>query len=118
MDRTEIAGAYYEALDEHAYEQLSELLAEDIRHVRPDRIFDGRDAFVRFMHEERPQPDTSHVVNRVFEPDGADHSVAVQGTLVDDGTEITGFVDVFSFESGRIATIETYIDRLSIERNP
>ncbi|MFC7141443.1 nuclear transport factor 2 family protein [Halosimplex aquaticum] len=104
----ERARAYYRALDEHDYERLTDLLAPEFVHERPDLTLDGRERFVTFMREERPQTDTSHRVEEVL--DGPDR-VAVQGRLLAaDGTEITGFVDVFSIADGAIRRIETYTD--------
>lgn len=106
MDRAATARAYYEALDDGEYDRLAALLAEGFRHERPDRTIEGRDGFVRFMREERPQRDTSHLIERVFEREDA---VAVQGRLLDaEGAVITRFVDVFSFERGEIRRIRTY----------
>jgi len=100
------ARAYYRALDEGDYELLSALLAEGFVHDRPDRTIEGRERFVRFMREERPQTDTTHPVDAVFAAEGA---VAVRGRLLDaDGERIVGFVDVFEFAAGRIDRIETY----------
>lgn len=106
MDQTAAARAYYDALDSGEYDRLADLLAPDFSQSRPDRTFDGRDRFVRFMREERPQTDTSHPIDAVYERgDG----VALEGRLLaSDGSQITAFVDVFSFEDGRIAAIRTY----------
>ena len=111
MKQTAAARAYYRALDEGDYDLLADLLADDFRHERPDRTIEGRDRFVRFMREERPQTDTSHPVEWVFEAPGEGAGVAaVQGRLLAaDGREIVGFVDVFAFDDGgRISRIRTY----------
>lgn len=117
------ARAYYRALDEGDYDLLAALLAADFVHDRPDRSIEGRERFVRFMREERPQTDTTHPIDAVFEADGGepnearrassgrgpDGAVAVRGRLLDaDGDPIVGFVDVFEFTAGRIARVETY----------
>ncbi|WP_415378969.1 nuclear transport factor 2 family protein [Halosimplex sp. TS25] len=105
----ERAHAYYRALDEHDYETLADLLAPGFVHDRPDMTLEGRERFVQFMREERPQKETSHPIDAVFESE--DGSVAVRGRLLAaDGTEITGFVDVFSLTDGTIRRIETYTD--------
>lgn len=119
----EQARAYYRALDEGDYELLAALLAEDFVHDRPDRTIEGRERFVRFMREERPQTDTTHPVDAVFEADGGTQpqgprassgqppgdAVAVRGRLLDaDGDPIVGFVDVFEFGADRVQRIETY----------
>ncbi|MDS0260393.1 nuclear transport factor 2 family protein [Haloarcula sp. S1CR25-12] len=100
------ARAYYRALDEGDYELLSTLLAGGFRHDRPDRTIEGRERFVRFMREERPQTDTTHPVDAVYRDDDG---VAVRGRLLDaDGERIVGFVDVFEFAAERIERVETY----------
>ncbi|WP_436928555.1 nuclear transport factor 2 family protein [Halosimplex halobium] len=120
----ERARSYYRALDEGDYDALAALLAEGFVHDRPDRTIEGRDRFVRFMREDRPQKDTGHRVDAVFEAGsgtgdrdadgtaGTDRErVAVRGRLLAaDGSAITGFVDVFSLVEGRIERIETYTD--------
>jgi ketosteroid isomerase-like protein len=106
MDAESTARAYYRALDHGNYDALADLLAPGFVHDRPDRVFEGRDRFVRFMREERPQTDTSHPVDAVYRTDG---NVAVRGRLLDaDGDPITRFVDVFSIDGSRIERITTY----------
>jgi len=106
MDAEATARAYYRALDEGDYDLLADLLTADFRHVRPDRTFEGRERFVRFMREERPQTDTSHPIDRIY---GDADGVAVEGQLLTgDGDEITRFADVFSFEGERVTEIRTY----------
>jgi len=117
------ARAYYRALDAGDYDLLAALLAEGFVHDRPGRTTEGRERFVRFMREERPQTDTTHPVDAVFEADGSevsdarrapsgqrpDGAVAVRGRLLDaDGDRIVRFVDVFEFTAGRIGRVETY----------
>lgn len=106
MDRVAAARAYYRALDEHDYERLAGLLAPTFVHDRPDRTIEGRDRFVRFMREERPQTETSHPVATVYTgPDG----VVVEGNLLDsDGDRIASFADAFTFEGEVIGEIRTY----------
>ena len=107
MDRPAVARSYYDALDEHDYERLAELLAPAFVQERPDMTLAGRDRFVQFMREERPNSDTEHVVEAVFVDD--DDGVAVEGRLLAaDGTQITTFVDVFSFEDGLVTELRTY----------
>lgn len=115
------ARAYYRALDEGDYDLLETLLAESFVHERPDRTFEGRARFVRFMREERPQTETTHRIETVFEADGgaqesggssprpSDGAVAVRGRLLAaEGDPIVAFADVFEFTGERIARIETY----------
>ena len=113
------ARAYYRALDDGDYDLLGTLLTESFVHERPDRTFEGRARFVRFMREERPQTETTHRVETVFEADGGEQAdspgqrsagaVAVRGRLLAaDGAQIVAFADVFEFTGKRIARIETY----------
>jgi ketosteroid isomerase-like protein len=98
--------AFYEALDEHAYDDLRELLAPAFTHHRPDRTFEGRATFVSFMREDRPAKDTSHEIQRLF---AADDSVAVQGRLRrSDGDLLFRFADVHTVEDGQIQQLRTY----------
>lgn len=106
MDRVAMARAYYRALDEHDYEGLADLLAPTFCHDRPDRTIEGREAFVRFMREERPQTETSHPVDGVYT---GSSGVTVAGRLLDrNGDLIVAFVDAFSFELEAITRIETH----------
>lgn len=106
VDREQIARRYYRTLDEHDYETLSSLLTETFVHERPDQSFDGRERFVRFMRDQRPQTDTSHPIDRIYR-DGA--RLAVEGRLLDaEGERITRFVDVLRFDDGSIDAIRTY----------
>lgn len=105
-DREATARAYYRALDEHDYETLQTILTPSFVHDRPDTTIEGREAFVQFMREERPQTDTSHPIDAVYAHEDA---VAVEGELLSgSGRRITGFVDVVSFADGQIDRIRTY----------
>jgi len=125
----ECAREYYRALDEHDYDTLEGLLAEAFVHDRPDRTFEGRERFVGFMREERPNRDTTHRVEGVYRPpnsasdfghqptdedgvtvaDGTGTAdVVVQGRLLDDGDVLFEFVDLFDVDGGRIARVDTY----------
>ncbi|MDG5777816.1 nuclear transport factor 2 family protein [Haloarculaceae archaeon H-GB2-1] len=106
MDAAATARAYYRALDDAAYGDLADLLAPTFVHDRPDRTLEGRERFVRFMREERPQSDTSHPIDEVYR---ADSGVAVRGRLLDaEGSRITSFVDVFVVGPSGIERITTY----------
>jgi len=116
-DAVDRAREYYRALDEHDYEALAALLAPDFVHDRPDTTLEGRDRFVRFMREERPQKDTRHPIDDIFEStaargrdgDDAGGDVAVRGRLLAaDGEPITTFVDVFTFDGEDVARIDTF----------
>lgn len=104
--RVEQARAYYRAIDGDDYALLSSLLTASFVHDRPDQTIEGRERFVRFMREERPQTDTTHPIDGVY---AGEEDVAVRGRLLAaDGDPIAGFVDVFSFDDGRIGRIDTY----------
>ncbi|PSQ57469.1 nuclear transport factor 2 family protein [Halobacteriales archaeon SW_8_68_21] len=101
-----LARAYYDALDSGDYDRLRSLLDPRFVQRRPDRTFEGRDRFVAFMRDERPNTDTSHVVERVY-PVGP--GVAVRGRLLNaDGEELFAFVDAFDVDDGRLTALETY----------
>lgn len=106
--------AYYDALDSHDYDRLEAILAPAFVQVRPDMTLDGRERFVTFMRDERPVTTTSHPLDAVYAERGADgekEEYAARGRLVtDDGRTLTRFVDIFQFENGKIARLETYTD--------
>jgi ketosteroid isomerase-like protein len=108
--RRESVRTYYRALDNHDYEALADRLTEDFVHERPDMTLAGRERFVQFMREERPQTDTTHAVDAVYgQADGRE--IAVRGRLLAaDGGRITGFVDVFVFDGESIAKVRTFTD--------
>ncbi len=110
-DAEAAARAYYDAVDAGDYDRLAALLCPEFVHYRPDRTLEGRDAFVRFMRDERPMTDTTHAVDAVY-PEGI--GVAVQGRLRGpDGEDLFAFVDVFAFdEDGAVAALETYTEAL------
>jgi len=102
----ELVRAYYDALDEHAYDDLEGLLDPEFTQERPDRTFEGSEAFVAFMRDDRPQTDTTHELERVF-VEGS--RVAVQGRLLGaDGEALFRFADVHAVEDGRIVHLQTY----------
>jgi len=107
------ARAYYRALDTHSYDELAALLAPGFVHERPDQTLDGRERFVRFMREQRPQKDTTHRVDAIYRRQGdtAEDAtgVAVEGRLLDsDGECFVEFVDAFAIEDGTIRRLDTY----------
>ena len=105
-DPAGLARAYYDALDAGDYDRLASLLSPDFVQRRPDRTFEGRDRFVAFMRDGRPNTDTTHAVERVY-PAGP--GVAVRGRLLDaDGEALFAFVDVFDVAEGRLTALETY----------
>ena len=105
MDADGLVQAYYDAIDDGDYGALRDLLAPEFEHVRPDRTLSGREAFVSFMRDDRPQTDTAHVLDAVYE--GRD-GVAARGRLLDAEGELFAFVDVFEVVDGAIRGLETY----------
>ncbi len=107
MDGSEAAREYYRAIDEDDYAALSALLVDDFVHERPDRTVEGREAFVSFMRSGRPETDTEHVLDAVYE---SGDRVAAEGRLLrSDGTEWFGFVDVFVVDDD-VRRLRTYTD--------
>jgi ketosteroid isomerase-like protein len=105
-DPAALARAYYDALDAGEYDRLASLLAPEFVQRRPDRTFEGRERFVAFMRDERPNTDTTHAVDRVY---AAGPGVAVRGRLLDaDGEELFAFVDVFGSDGETLTALETY----------
>lgn len=103
---------YYRTIDEGDYETLADLLTPGFRQVRGDRTIEGREAFVRFMRDDRPETDTTHEVDAVYRRDSDAESpdeVAVRGRLRrGDGSVWFGFVDVFELDDGRLDRLVTY----------
>jgi ketosteroid isomerase-like protein len=117
MGHLEAVHSYYDALDDGDYDALLVLLDPEFEQTRPDRSFTSRRAFIDFMQEDRPHEDTSHEIDVVYRDDDGDRTaddpaeLAVRGRLcTNGGAELTGFVDVFQFEDGRIAELRTYTD--------
>ena len=127
MDRRDVAMAYYEAIDAGDYDRLRALLAPGFVQRRPDRTFDGRESFVRFMREERPRTDTDHVVDAVgvggempeasrddgeapeTPRNGEASTIFVEGRLrAADDTDLFGFVDVHRVSDAGIESLTTY----------
>ncbi|WP_435334027.1 nuclear transport factor 2 family protein [Haloarchaeobius sp. TZWWS8] len=105
MDLAEPVATYYRAIDDGDYEALSDVLASEFVQYRPDRTFEGRESFVQFMREDRPNPDTSHELDATF---CGDDGPAVRGRVVDGDEELVRFVDVFVLEDGQVQELETY----------
>lgn len=109
------AREYYRALDDHDYDALTAILAAGFVQYRPDRTIEGRDRFVQFMRDERPEKDTSHPIDAVYERTGdgaetdAPTEVAVRGRLLNaDGSQLASFLDVFTFDGDRLTELRTY----------
>lgn len=102
----ELAREYYRALDEHDYSALQTILAPEFTHDRPDRTIESREAFVRFMREERPETDTTHDIKDLFRNE---QGIAVRGTLTRaNGEKWFEFVDVFEVENSVLVSLKTY----------
>lgn len=109
MTHADRARAYYRAIDGDDYETLEGLLAPAFVHERPDRTLTGRDRFVQFMREERPQSDTTHPVDAVYRPVDDRQELVVRGTVRDaSGEALVRFVDVFQFDGDRVERLRTY----------
>ena len=105
-DGPSLVRRYYAALDGHDYDDLEAVLASSFVQRRPDRSFEGRDAFVRFMRDDRPMTDTTHAIDAIV-ADG--ERVAVQGRLLrSDDTPGFAFADHFRIVDGRIVSLDTY----------
>jgi ketosteroid isomerase-like protein len=104
-DGPALAREYYRAIDAGEMDALQRVLAPEFVQERSDRTLSGREAFVTFMAEKRPETDTEHVIKQVYTaPDG----VAVQGQLLrGDGSLFFRFVDVFQVEK-RLRHLITY----------
>ncbi|KTG09544.1 hypothetical protein AUR64_13610 [Haloprofundus marisrubri] len=108
MDHAAVVRAYYSALDEHDYSALSDLLAPAFVHDRPDRTLEDREAFVSFMRDDRPNKDTSHELDEVYENEDRTELV-VRGRLLDaDGERLFEFVDIHRFEDGVVVELRTF----------
>jgi ketosteroid isomerase-like protein len=108
MDGADLAREYYRAIDDGDYDALGATLAGGFVHRRPDTTIEGREEFVSFMRGGRPETDTEHALEAVFETDDGDR-VAAEGRLLRaDGTEWFRFVDVFDVAGGRIRALRTY----------
>lgn len=104
----DLVSAYYESLDTQTYDRLETLLHPEFVHERPDMTLSGRDEFIRFMRDDRPNTDTSHPIDALYPADNS-AEIAVRGRLLSaDDALITGFVDIFSFDAERIERIRTF----------
>jgi ketosteroid isomerase-like protein len=106
MDAEALARGYYEAIDEGEYERLRELLDPHFVQERSDRTFEGRDEFVSFMRDDRPETDTTHEVEHVTTESDR---VVVEGVLRRANGDLWfRFADAFAIEDGRLASLRTY----------
>ena len=106
MDARSVVEGYYEALDEGRYGYLESILAPEFVQQRPDRTFEGREAFVQFMANDRPTTDTTHDLDSiVVDSDRA----AVRGRLLDANDDaLFEFADHFLLEDGQLVRLDTY----------
>ncbi|GAB7019551.1 nuclear transport factor 2 family protein [Halostagnicola bangensis] len=107
MDGDLLVRRYYGALDDHEYETLEEILDPAFVQRRPDRTFDGREAFVEFMRGERPNPDTSHELEELVVDEECGR-VAARGRVLEGETELFEFADFFEMADESIVRLETY----------
>ncbi|AHG00216.1 hypothetical protein HALLA_16830 [Halostagnicola larsenii XH-48] len=107
MDGDALVRRYYDALDDHEYETLEGLLDPGFVQQRPDRTFESREAFVQFMREKRPNPDTSHdLVELVVDDDRG--RIAARGRVLEGEQELFEFADFFELVGDSIVRLETY----------
>ncbi|KAB1198022.1 MULTISPECIES: nuclear transport factor 2 family protein [Haloferax] len=108
-DATYLARQYYTAIDEHGYESLRDILDPDFVQRRGDMTLDGREAFVSFMRDDRPQKDTIHVIDRYIQSK-SDDEIVVRGHLEDStGNELFVFLDRFRTRDGQISELKTFV---------
>lgn len=108
MDHAAVVRAYYSALDEHDYSALSDLLDPAFVHDRPDQTLEGREAFVSFMRDDRPNKETSHELDAMYENEDRTELV-VRGHLLDtDGERLFEFVDIHRVEDGVVTELRTF----------
>jgi ketosteroid isomerase-like protein len=106
MDQSTLVDDYYRCLDDDEYETLRSILHPEFVQQRPDRSFEGREAFVEFMQSGRPNTDTTHRVDTLLE---SAEGLAAAGRLFDaEGNEMFEFIDVFRFEEEQILAVDTY----------
>jgi ketosteroid isomerase-like protein len=111
MDPADVVRSYYATVDEHDYDALYELLGPDFVHDRPDRTIKGRDRFVAFMRDERPNTETTHELAEVY-ANGVRTEFVVRGELLDaDGEPLFAFADVHAVDGGLIESVLTFVRR-------
>ncbi|WP_416840192.1 nuclear transport factor 2 family protein [Haloferax sp. DFSO52] len=108
-DATFLARLYYTALDEHGYDTLRDILDPDFVQHRGEMTLDGREEFVSFMRDDRPQKDTTHVIDRYIQSKSEDE-IVVRGHLEDStGDELFVFLDRFRTREGQISELKTFV---------
>ncbi|WP_410766459.1 nuclear transport factor 2 family protein [Haloferax sp. DFSO60] len=105
-DVTDLARRYYDAIDDKRYDDLRDVLAPEFVQYRGDMTLDGRDEFVSFMRDDRPNKETSHVLDEIEAE--SDDKVVVEGRLLDStGETMFGFLDRFQVRGGRLTELKT-----------
>ena len=113
MDSVTLVREYYRSIDAGDYAALTDVLAGGFVHRRPDRTIEGREEFVAFMRDGRPELDTEHALEAIYTERDGDR-VAAEGRLLrGDGSEWFGFVDSFEIGDTGIQSLRTYTDRSS-----
>jgi ketosteroid isomerase-like protein len=119
-DASGLAREYYRRIDGGAYGALRDLLADGFVQHRPDMTLEGADRFVAFMRDERPETDTTHVVEHVYHTTGTGPGastgtdpdavrVAVEGRLERaNGETWFRFLDTFLVRDGLLRELRTY----------
>jgi ketosteroid isomerase-like protein len=113
MDGVTLVREYYRSIDEKEYATLTDVLAGGFVHRRPDRTVEGREEFVAFMRDDRPDRDTEHELGAIYTERDGDRIAAEGRLLRADGSEWFGFVDSFEVGSGGILEVRTYTDGVS-----
>ncbi len=110
MDGVALVREYYRSIDEDEYATLTDILTGEFVHRRPDTTIEGREEFVAFMRSGRPERETQHALDAIYEEDASDR-IAAEGRLIrSDGSEWFGFVDTFEIGERGVRSIRTYTD--------
>lgn len=118
----DLADRYYRSLDSHDYDALESILDPAFVQNRPDRIFEGRDRFVEFMRDERPDSNTDHRIDSYYQhihtastadpPTESMRRLGVLGEVVSaEGERLFSFVDIHygDPETHRINELDTFV---------
>lgn len=88
---------------------LRNLLEPEFVQHRGDMTLSGREEFVTFMRDDRPQKDTRHVIERYIQSK-SDDEIVVRGHLEDgDGDELFVFLDRFRARDGKLSELKTFV---------
>ncbi|QIB75900.1 nuclear transport factor 2 family protein [Halogeometricum borinquense] len=97
----QLVESYYDAIDTGDYDRLASLLSPAFVHDRPDQTLSGRETFVSFMRDDRPETDTRHDVTATYRQTEGDGWVVRGRLLGADGDVRFTFVDVFTVGAGQ-----------------